>query len=71
MKKQAVYLISGIIIILASTPLAHKLVDVFRTYQDVMVIEDYITVLNGFIHSLLLVGFLIFTIGMVSFIKNK
>ncbi|MED4402043.1 glycosyl transferase [Metabacillus fastidiosus] len=69
MKKQAVYLILGIIIILVSTPLASKLVDIF--YRDIGAMDEYLTVLNGFIYSLVLVGFLIFTIGIVSFIKNK
>ncbi|MGG3887567.1 glycosyl transferase [Metabacillus fastidiosus] len=69
MKKQAVYLIVGLIIILVSTPLAFKLVNIF--YQDIGAMDEYLTVLNGFIYSLMLIGFLIFTIGIVSFIKNK
>ncbi|CAH0290600.1 glycosyl transferase [Peribacillus simplex] len=69
MKKQVTYFTLGIIIILISTPLAYRLVDI--VYRNQNLTGEYVPILNGFIHSLMLVGTLIFIIGVVSFIRDK
>lgn len=70
MNKQAVtYFISGISVILISTPLGYSLVKI--VYRNKNLAGEYVPILNGFIYSLMLVGVLIFSIGIVNFIKNK
>lgn len=69
MNKQVTYFILGIIIILISTPLAYWFVDIL--YRNKNLTVEYVPILNGFIHSLMLVGTLVFIIGVVSFIKDK
>lgn len=69
MKTQAMYFIIGIIIILISTPLAYELVGIL--YRNQNLTGEYVPILNGFIHSIMLVGLLIFSIGIFSFIKYK
>lgn len=69
MKKQVTYFTLGIIIILISTPLAYQLVDI--VYQNQNLTGEYVPILNGFIHSLMLVGALIFIIGIASFVRNQ
>jgi hypothetical protein len=69
MNKQITYFILGIIIILISTPLAYKLVNML--YYNRGLSGEYVPILNGFIHSLMLVGILIFGIGLATFIKDK
>lgn len=69
MKKQVAYFILGIIIILVSTPLAYKSVSLL--YKNQNLAEEYIPILNGFIYSFILVGILIFAIGLTVFIKDK
>ncbi len=68
MKKQVTYIVSGLIIILISTPLAYKLVDIL--YQNKNLTGEYVPILNGLIHSLMLVGTLIFSIGLLSILKR-
>lgn len=70
MKKQAIiYFTLGFIIILISTPLGYNLVNI--VYQNKNLTGEYIPILNGFIHSLMLIGILVFSIGIVTFIKDK
>jgi hypothetical protein len=69
MNKQVTYFILGIIIILISTPLAYKLVNML--YYNRGLSGEYAPILNGFIHSLMLVGILIFGIGLAIFRKDK
>lgn len=69
MKKWGSLLILGIIIILISTPLAYELVGV--VYRNQNLTGEYIPILNGFIHSLMLVGLMIFITGIALFIKDK
>lgn len=70
MNKQAVtYFILGIGVILISTPLGYSLVSI--VYRNKNLAGEYVPILKGFIYSLMLVGVLIFSIGIVNFIKNK
>ncbi|WP_232700262.1 glycosyl transferase [Brevibacillus daliensis] len=69
MKTQAPYFIIGIMIIVISTPLAYKSVDIL--YRNQNLTGEYIPILNGFIHSFMLIGLLIFSIGIFSLIKCK
>jgi hypothetical protein len=69
MNKQIFFYILGIIIVLISTPLARKLVGVVYRYRNLA--DEYIPILSGFIHSLIVVGILIFSIGLAISIKNK
>ncbi|MEK4521466.1 glycosyl transferase [Psychrobacillus sp. FSL W7-1457] len=70
MNKQAVtYFILGISVILISTPLGYSLVKI--VYRNKSLAEEYVPILNGFIYSLMLVGILVFSIGVITFIKNK
>lgn len=70
MDKQAKpYLILGIIIVFISTPLGRILINV--VYANKNLTGEYVTILNGFIHSLMLIGLLVFTIGIVKHIKDK
>ena len=68
-KRAKSYFILGTIIILISTPLGYSLVNI--VYSNKNLAGEYIPILNGFIHSLMLIGILIFTIGIVTFIKDK
>ena len=67
MKKQVGYFILGIVIILISTPFAYKIVNML--YQNLA--EEYTTILNGFIYSFMLIGLLIFILGLTTYIKDK
>ena len=69
MKKQAVYFILGIIIILLSVPLGYKLANmtIFSIIHNVSTIAERIAIFKGYMYSLFLVGFLLFTLGIVSF----
>ncbi|ASV70222.1 MULTISPECIES: glycosyl transferase [Cytobacillus] len=69
MKKWVSILILGIMIILISTPLAYELVGIIYSNQNLT--GEYIPILNGFIHSLMLVGTLIVIAGISLFIKDK
>lgn len=70
MNKQTVTYVSlGIIIILFSTPLGYSLVN--TVYRNKNLTGEYMPILNGFIHSLMLIGILVFSIGIATFIKDK
>lgn len=70
MNKQAVtYFSLGIIILLISTPLGYDLVKI--VYRNKNLAGEYVLILNGFIHSLMLIGILVFSIGIATFIKDK
>jgi len=61
--------ITGIILILISTPLAYALVNIL--YQNQNLVGEYVPILNGFIHSLMLVGSLISVIGGAVYIRDR
>ena len=70
MNKQTVTYVSlGIIIILFSTPLGYSLVN--TVYRNKNLTGEYIQILNGFIYSFMLIGILVFSIGIATFIKDK
>lgn len=57
------------IIILLSTPLGYKSIDI--VYRNRNLSGEYITILNGFIHSFMLIGILVFIIGLVKMLSSK
>jgi L-lactate permease len=69
MKNSVWCFIIGLIVILISTPLAYKLVDVI--YFNKNLSGEYISILNGFIYSIMLIGFLIFSVGLLNKLKEK
>lgn len=69
MKNSVLCFIIGLIVILISTPLAYKLVDVI--YFNKNLSGEYVSILNGFIYSIMLIGFLIFSIGLLIKLKEK
>ena len=70
MNKQAMtYFILGIFIILVSSPLGYNLV--YFVFANKNLTGEYVPILNGFIHSLMLTGILVFSIGIVTLIKDK
>lgn len=70
MKNQIKYFLSGIIIILFSSPLGYTMLDII--YANKNLVGEFNGLLNGFIHSFMLIGVLIFTIGLANmFIEKK
>ena len=67
MKKQIIYFLLAFIIILISTPLGYKTVNI--VYYNRNLSGEYITILNGFIHSFMLIGVLIFIRGLMELKK--
>ena len=70
MKNQTKYFLIGIIILLLSTPLGYFIVNTIYANQNLS--SEYNVILNGFIHSFMLVGILVFCMGLVNvFIEKK
>lgn len=69
MKKQIKYFVCAFIIILLSTPLGYKAVNVI--YYNKNLAGEYIPILNGFIHSFMLIGILVFVMGLIDMLSNK
>lgn len=70
MKNQIKYFLLGIIIILFSSPLGYAMLDII--YANKNLAGEFNGLLNGFIHSFMLIGVLIFTIGLANmFIEKK
>lgn len=69
MKKQIIYLMLSLITILLSTPLGYKAIN--TVYRNRNLSGEYITILNGFIHSFMLIGVLLFIMGLVEVLSNK
>lgn len=70
MKKQAIlYFVFGMMIILVSSPLGYYLLNFI--FKNRNLAGEYVFLLNGFIHSLMLIGTLIFSVGIVTMIKDK
>lgn len=70
MKNQIKYFLLGIIIILFSSPLGYTMLDII--YANKNLAGEFNGLLNGFIHSFMLIGVLIFTIGLANmFIEKK
>lgn len=69
MKKEIKYFLLSFIIILLSTPLGYGVIDV--VYGNRNLSAEYLTILNGFIYSFMLIGTLVFIIGLVNMLSNK
>ena len=67
MKNYIWYFILGSFLILISTPLSYSAVGFI--YADKNLTGEYVPILNGFIHSFMLIGTLIFSIGLIKLIK--
>lgn len=57
----------GLFLILVSTPLSYSAVGFI--YADENLTGEYVPILNGFIHSFMLIGTLIFSVGSIKLIK--
>ena len=69
MKKEIKYFLLSFIIILLSTPLGYGVIDV--VYGNRNLSGEYLTILNGFVYSFMLIGILVFIIGLVNMLSNK
>ncbi|MFE6170530.1 glycosyl transferase [Viridibacillus arvi] len=69
MKNQVWYFILGIIVIILSTPLGYFSIKV--VYSNENLTGEYVPILNGFIHSFMLVGTLIFSVGLLNILRDK
>lgn len=69
MKDQLKYFLSGIIVIMLSTPLANLSISIL--YFNKNLTGEFVPMLNGFIHSYMLIGTLIFSIGLINLLKIK
>lgn len=70
MKNKVKYYIIGIIIILLSSPLGYISVNIIFANKNLA--GEFEVLLNGFIHSYMLIGVLIFSIGVIKlFIEKK
>lgn len=70
MKKQAIlYFVFSMAIIFVSSPLGYYLLNFI--FKNRNLAGEYVLLLNGFIHSLMLIGTLIFSLGIVTMIKDK
>lgn len=68
-RRAIIYYILGILILLFSSPLGHSLVNI--VYPNENLTGLYLPILNGFIHSLMLIGILVFSIGIITYLKEK
>ncbi|MGH4137763.1 hypothetical protein [Clostridium sp.] len=69
MKNYIKYFLLSFIIILISTPLGYTAVKI--VYYNKNLSGEFVPILNGFIHSFMLIGVLIFSIGLTGIIANK
>lgn len=68
--KSAKYYISGVIILLLSTPLGYSATNTLGLIKGNLT-GEYTTLLGGFILSYLLIGVLIFVLGLVKSVKSE
>ena len=70
MKNQIKYYLTGIIILILSSPLAYTTLNII--YENKNLSGEFEPLLNGFIHSYMLIGVLVFSIGLINlFVENK
>lgn len=69
MKNQVWYFILGLIVIILSTPLGYFSINV--VYSNENLTGEYVPILNGFIHSFMLIGTLIFSVGLLNILRDK
>ncbi|MFD2046394.1 glycosyl transferase [Ornithinibacillus salinisoli] len=68
-RRSITYFILGILILLVSSPSGHSLVNI--VYRNTNLTGEYVPILNGFIHSLMLIGILVFSVGIITYIKDN
>ncbi len=69
MKNQIKYFLLGIITILFSSPLGYLFTNFF--YSSKNLANEFNIVSNGFINSFMLIGALIFSVGLVNLFSEK
>lgn len=69
MKNQVKYYLVGIIIILLSSPLGYATLNIIFANKNLA--GEFNPLLNGFIHSYMLIGVLIFGIGLINTLIQK
>lgn len=69
MRKQMKFFLLGIIIILLSTPFGYTAIKI--VYHNKNLTGEFDAILNGFIHSFMLIGTLIFSVGLIDVLANK
>lgn len=70
MKNQIKYYLVGIIIIILSSPLGYTTLNII--YANKNLTGEFEALLNGFIYSYMLIGVLIFSIGLINlFLEHK
>ena len=70
MKNQIKYYLTGIIILILSSPLAYTTLNII--YANKNLAGEFEPLLNGFIHSYMLIGVLVFSIGLINlFVEHK
>jgi hypothetical protein len=69
MKNQIKYFLVGIIIVLLSSPLGYFMINTIYSNQNLA--GGYTTLLNGFIHSFMVIGILIFGVGLIRMFIEK
>lgn len=69
MKNYIWYFILGLILVLVSTPLSYRAISII--YANKNLTGEYVPILNGFIHSFMLIGTLIFSIGLIKIFKTS
>lgn len=63
------YFLLSFIIILLSTPLGYKIANMMS--YKINLTGQYVPILKGFIHSFMLIGILVFSIGLIDALINK
>lgn len=69
MKQYIWYFILGILLVLVSTPLSYRTINIL--YADRNLVGEFVPILNGFIRSFMLIGILIFSIGLMKLFKTS
>lgn len=68
MKDQIKYYLVGIIILILSSPLGYITLNII--YANKNLTGEFESLLNGFIHSYMLIGVLVFSIGLINLFKE-
>lgn len=69
MKAHVKYFILGFILILFSAPLGRLSLNII--YCNTNLVSEYDPLLNGFIHSYLLIGIMLYVLGLVKILIEK
>lgn len=69
-KEQIKYFLVGFIIIILSTPLGYASVNFLGSLYGNLA-GEYVPLLNGFIYSYMLIGVLVFSLGIVNMLASK